>query len=225
MRTPVLALLLALVLSVFSTAACAQLTASQATVLLTRSEAGDMQAMDVLKQRAEHADLKAQFGLGLMYDSGKGVPQDYVEAAKWYRQAAEFGYIKAQINLGILYENGQGRKAANWRDPWGEYAVGLMYDKGHGVPQDYAEAVKWYQKAAAQGIVKAETSLGLLYAKGLGVPQNRVEAMKWYKKAAIEGDVQAQVNLQVMYREDDIAQSKEPRPVPWYSKITKLLGL
>lgn len=29
--------------------------------------------------------------------------------------------------------------------------LGIMYEKGQGVPQDHAAAVKWYRKAAAQG--------------------------------------------------------------------------
>jgi len=47
----------------------------------------------------------AQFNLGLMYGS---VPQDDVEAAKWYRLAAEQGYAPAQANLGVMYRNGEG---------------------------------------------------------------------------------------------------------------------
>ncbi len=41
---------------------------------------------------AEQGVAKAQFKLGLMYDNGRGVPQDYAEAVKWYRKAAEQGY-------------------------------------------------------------------------------------------------------------------------------------
>ena len=29
-------------------------------------------------------------------------------------------------------------------NPFGQSMLGLMYDKGHGVPQDHAEAAKWY---------------------------------------------------------------------------------
>lgn len=57
-----------------------------------------------------------------MYYEASGVPQDYAEAAKWYRKAAEQGISLAQFNLGTLYYNGQG------------------------VPQDYAEAYKWWAK-------------------------------------------------------------------------------
>jgi TPR repeat protein len=86
---------------------------------------------NVFKQ-AEKGDAKAQFVLGLKYDTGKGVPQDYAEAAKWYRKAAEQGYAEAQFNLGT------------------------MYDVGRGVRQDYAEAAKWYRKAKDQGVASAQ---------------------------------------------------------------------
>ena len=34
----------------------------------------------------------AQYNLGVMYDNGQGVQQDYKEAVKWYRKAAEQGH-------------------------------------------------------------------------------------------------------------------------------------
>ena len=42
-----------------------------------------------------------------MYGNGKGVPQDYAEAVKWYRKAAEQGDALAQVNMGIVYHKGQ----------------------------------------------------------------------------------------------------------------------
>ncbi len=46
--------------------------------------------------------------MGFLYDFGRGVEQDYGEAAKWYREAAEQGLPEAQIALGIKYELGTG---------------------------------------------------------------------------------------------------------------------
>ena len=45
-----------------------------------------------------------------------------------------------------------------------------MTSGGKGVPQDYAEAAKWYRLAADQGFAKAQNSLGAQYATGEGVP-------------------------------------------------------
>ena len=59
-------------------------------------------------QAAEQGYAKAQFNLGLMYDSGRGVRQDYTKAVQWYRKAAEQGLADAQYNLGVAYVKGKG---------------------------------------------------------------------------------------------------------------------
>jgi TPR repeat protein len=65
-------------------------------------------AYRLFKPMAQQGMPEAQFILGLMYDNGRGVPQDYAMAVKWYRKAAEQGIAKAQFNLGVSYEDGQG---------------------------------------------------------------------------------------------------------------------
>ena len=67
-----------------------------------------------------------------------------------------------------------------------------MMDQRQGVAQDYAEAVKWYRKAAEQGYTYAQYNLGYCYAKGQGASLDYSEAVKWYKKAAEQGDARAQ---------------------------------
>ena len=62
--------------------------------------------IDELKKAAEQGYAKAQFGLGICYDFGKGVEKNPTEAVKWYRKAAEQGYAQAQCNLGGCYANG-----------------------------------------------------------------------------------------------------------------------
>jgi TPR repeat protein len=63
-------------------------------------------------------------------------------------------------------------------------ALGLMYDAGHGVPQDYIEAVKWYRCAANQGFTDAQDSLARMYFNGWGVPKDYVQAHMWANLAA-----------------------------------------
>ena len=59
----------------------------------------------------------AQYNLGLMYDTGNGVPKDAVQAVSWYRKAAEQGYASAQNNLGLMYYTGNGvpKDFVTWR--------------------------------------------------------------------------------------------------------------
>ena len=60
------------------------------------------------KKRAEAGDIRAQRILGLMYEEGDGVPQDYQQAVRWYTKAAEARDMQAQYNLGRMYFMGKG---------------------------------------------------------------------------------------------------------------------
>ena len=59
-----------------------------------------------------------------------------------------------------------------------------MYGIGSGVSQDYAEAARWFRRAAEQGDADAQFNLGLMYEFGHGVSQGLVQAHKWYNLAA-----------------------------------------
>jgi peptidoglycan hydrolase-like protein with peptidoglycan-binding domain len=65
-------------------------------------------AATYLKPLAEEGFRAAQNLLGLLYERGRGVPEDPRSAAKWYRLAAEQGEAPAQLNLGRLYRDGRG---------------------------------------------------------------------------------------------------------------------
>jgi len=114
--------------------------------------------------KAKQGDAGAQFNLGRMYSRGEGAPQNYKEAAYWYRKAAEQGDASAQYNLGLKYHHGKG------------------------VPQDYKQAAHWYKKSAEQGVAWAQYNLGYMYYEGIGVPQNHILAYVWDSLAAAQGD-------------------------------------
>jgi len=78
--------------------------------------------------------------------------------------------------------------------------LGQLYAGGRrGVPQDYATARGWYEKAAAQGHAWAQNQLGQLYADGRDVPQDYKMARQWWEQAALGGIAQAQFNLGQLY--------------------------
>ncbi|HCK7281810.1 tetratricopeptide repeat protein [Enterobacter roggenkampii] len=56
-----------------------------------------------------------------------------------------------------------------------------MYEKAEGIPQDYAQAMTWYLKAASNGNANAKKNIGNLYYYGKGVPQDYAKAMEWYE--------------------------------------------
>lgn len=77
--------------------------------------------------------------------------------------------------------------------------IGAMYQRGLGVPQSDAEAVKWYRRAAENGHPRAQQNLGVMYEEGAGVSQDYVEAAAWYQAAAEQGNLFAKLNLGVLY--------------------------
>jgi hypothetical protein len=91
------------------------------------------------------------------------------------------------------------RTAADQGDARAQYSLGFMYYFGEGIPQDYAEAVRWYRLAAEQGLAGAQYNLRDMYDNGKGVPQDDAEAVRWYRLAAEQGDAGAQYSLGIMY--------------------------
>src|SRR3984893_480179 len=82
-------------------------------------------AARIFTDLAPLGDPRAQTYLGYMFAYGKGVPQNFMVAAGWYRCASQHGFPAAQ------------------------YLLGLMYDKGQGVPQDYVVAYALLELAVA----------------------------------------------------------------------------
>jgi TPR repeat protein len=118
---------------------------------------------------------------------------NYATALSEWRLLADEGDAQAQLHLGLLYANGDG------------------------VPQDYAKARQWYEKAAAQEYAMAQYNLGLLYDNGDGVPQDYVKARQWYEKAAARGYAMAQTNLGVLYRSGHGVPQNDVRAYMWFS--------
>jgi len=80
------------------------------------------------------------------------------------------------------------RLAEQWEAEEAQFNVGLLYENGRGVTQDYVQARQWYTKAAAQGYAAAQCNLGRLYEFGQGGPQDYVQAYMWYLLGAAHGD-------------------------------------
>ena len=81
-----------------------------------------------------------------------------------------------------------------------QYYLGLMYANGEGVPEDDAEAVRWYRLAADQGHADAQYYLGLMYANGEGVLQDNVTAHMWFNIAGANGAEFGRDNREIIER-------------------------
>ena len=99
--------------------------------------------------------------------------------------------------------------------------LGKMYYLGRGVPEDEAQAVSWYRKAAQQGDAKAQFELGEMYDFGYGVPEDDAQAVSWYGKAAQQGLAEAQYTLGLMYAKGEGVPEDYTQAVSWYCKAAQ----
>jgi TPR repeat protein len=192
--------------------------------------------VQTLRTLAAQGDAAAQVFLGLLYEEGRGVPQDYVQARQWYQKAAAQGDAMAQIRLDRLYKEGRGvpqdyvqarqwyQKAAAQGDGAAQFQLGALYAFGNGVPQNDAMAQQWSEKAAAQGNADAQSYLGLLYYKGHGVPQDYGKARQWWEQAATQGEAWAQTSLGTLYLNGEGVSQDYMRAYMWWSLAAASTG-
>lgn len=145
----------AVVLALVAVAGCTVTAPSAETSKGTAAyHRGDYQtAFREFWKPASEGDRVAQFGLGVLYYHGRGVPMNRQEARDWYRRAAQQGYDRAQSGLAIMCLAGDG-----------------------GV-SDPVEAYMWLILAAAQGQAEPRKASDDL-AQRL-TPQQREAARKW----------------------------------------------
>ena len=116
--------------------------------------------------------------------------KEFVLARQSFLNLANKGIAEAQMNLGMMFERGQG------------------------VPKDFKEAIRWYHLAADQGLIKAQEKkdsllnkaaiaqinfgLGKRFESGQEVPQDYREAIRFYRLAADLGHIKAQEKLNLI---------------------------
>jgi TPR repeat protein len=171
-----------------------------------------------------------EFLFGYLHEQGRGVPQDYSTAARYYEAACLQGYAPAQNNLASLYLHGLGVKkdlskafelylaSARQADPIARYNLALMYYKGYGVVRDDSEAARWFQSAADQGEPAAEYYLGFFYFKGIGVPLDYNSAAHWITLAAEKGHAAAMHDLASLYERGIGLPLDYVSAYAWYSR-------
>ena len=112
--------------------------------------------------------------MGARFETGKGVAQDYKQAAYWYDKATLQGNVRAQVSLGNLYHFGRG------------------------VPKNDRAAIGVYSLAALQGNAIAQFNIGIRHYLGEGVEKDIVVAHAWFNIASTHGHEDGRKNCDAL---------------------------
>ena len=197
-----------------------------------------------IKMGALQGEVDCYYSVGRAYENTDTVTADPIEAYAWLKLvAATVGcYGKHQRQVVELESNlspsaieegnrryrqyteevsGWIRKDAERGATEAQRRIGWCYEKGIGVPQDFAEAVRWYQKAAEQGCADAQQHLAKCYERGQGVPQDYAESFFWLFKAAKQGRASAQFSIGDYYLEGRGVREDYAEAAKWFRQAAE----
>lgn len=163
-------------------------------------EQSDRKAFEIWSHAAASGNLDAKNGLGYLYENGRGAPRDPVRARALYTECAKEGSAKAQFNLARLLARG-----------------------ADGVERNLNEAIKWYEKSAAAGLVEAQVALGKIYYFGEmeGIPQDYEKAGRYIEAAANQGNAWAENALGALFEFGYARKQDFGEAAKWYRKAAE----
>lgn len=181
----------------------------------------------LLKAADENNSANGQLAVAGAYMTGQGTERDLDRAESYARRALENGVSVAQRLLDSIQMLRSGvpvapnfaaeLKEAETGDAVAQYSVGQSYKTGRNVPQDFAQAMKWLEKSAAQGFPLATATLGEMYEEGMGVTQDLAKAFDLNRTAAEKGVRRAQTRLASLYYKGNGTEVDPVNACMWYT--------
>ena len=172
-------------------------------------------AYQLIKPQAEKGDAVAQFFLGYLYDEGKGVPQDYDEAVKWYRKAAKQGNKEARHNLDLMGDQDQVSKDRAEKEKWHRGATepkNTAAQPNLHIMEDRSGKGKWHRGAADPKNPAAQPTLLRM--------EDRSGKEKWHRGAAEPQNAAAQPALRRMEDQDQVSKDRAGME-KWHRRATE----
>ncbi len=164
------------------------------------------QAIKLFEQAANDGMPAALNELGEMVRDGIGTERDAARAEELFKEAAEKGVADAAVNLATirLLKNDIEQRTlavetlqlhAEAGNAHAQNNLGVALRDGRGISRNYAAAVGWFKKAAAQNLAAAYCNLGFMFEFGLGVDLDDSAAIRHYRLAAALGSDYAKAKL------------------------------
>ena len=138
----------------------------------------DGQSAQAFRRVAEAGNVEGFYEYGCCLLSGRGVEQDFVQAAEWLQRGADADDTLSQFELGVQYSLGEGvekddsiaislfEKAAAKGHPGSMAAMADYYYEGEGVEQDFAQAFQLYYQCYQHGNPKGNIGLSRFFLDG-----------------------------------------------------------
>ena len=179
------------------------------------------------KLRLQMASLREQLKQTKSFDQKQLVSEKYIKksqaltAIDLYNQAGDYYYGRNDQYMNREKAFPLYLQAANQGHMMAQYSLGLMYQKGNGVPKNQQQAFYWFKKASQQDYVWAQNILGEMYLKGEGTTKDLNKAVYWIKKSAEKNHLWSQYNLAKMYLKGEGVNKDAQQAVYWYRQAAK----
>ncbi|MCE2565572.1 tetratricopeptide repeat protein [Komagataeibacter sp. FNDCF1] len=182
--------------------------------------------------RAARAGLPdAQALYGYLLATGPDTVRDPEAARLWSARAAQSGCPQGDLALAVTHLSAPDQdpgsdpdavaallRAAEGGLPTAQYMLGLLNERGWGMPVDSAQAEQWYARAAAGGVRPAQARYGVMLLRGRGRDGTRavMAAETWLRRAALAGDREAAALLGDLHARGEAALPGDHEAVTWY---------
>ena len=171
------------------------------------------QAVDWYHKAARQGNASAMFNLGAAYYNGDGVNVDDALSYAWFTLAQIAGDAKAGEAV---------QRADAELKPWeineAFKRIATLYDQGQYLPQNPAEAARWWLKAANRGDTDAQVEIGIRMALGQGIPPDPVQGRHWCEQVAKERDPRGENCMGYIYRHGSGVKSDPKEARKWYEQ-------
>lgn len=198
--------------------------------------ANGREAYQWFSQAAAQGSKEALYYMGLILQRGMDMPKDEAKALEHWRAAAEAGVAEAQFSLGmaLVVVQGKAREGVEWITKAAAApvpklaaaaasALGNIYATGReGVPQDMAEAARWYELSARGGDAAAQLVYAIMLLKGSPVPQDTAQGMSFLRLSAGQDYPQAIALLINLLRNSSDDAAAEQEAEAWAARLETL---
>ncbi|SDR32711.1 tetratricopeptide repeat protein [Pseudovibrio sp. Tun.PSC04-5.I4] len=187
-------------------------------------------ALALATRQAEAGITSSKTLLGVLYETGKGVPQDLALATSWYELAAKDGDLQAALRLGLLYLAGNGsdaekqkaadqlERAATANIPEALYNLALLHQEGKVRPNDPKIIKSLLERAAETDDADAMLELGIYLKEGPEEVRDILRAAFWMGRSARRGVVPAQIYYATLLFKGEGVVPNEREAADWFER-------